>query len=129
MVWLNKQTALVETRMHIQIALSRACFVIVIRLSGQTFDMKVPLSPAVLYPKAQSARPVTRNLLFGINLLCISIDIEDSGNSLTRFIGSAAGMSTTAFLGVEGLVALASLTSILYVVSADWYLRRRYFRR
>ena len=89
---------------------------------ASTATSKAPSSSFELYPSAQSARPLTRNLLFGIDRLGISTNMVDSGYNLIGFFGFSVGALRAPFRGVDGLATEAG--SAL----AGLYLSRRYFR-
>ena len=86
---------------------------------ASTATSKAPSSSFELYPSAQSARPLTRNLLFGIDGLGISTDMVDAGYNLMGFFGVLVGELRAPFGRVDDIAREA--------VSA-LYLSRRYFR-
>lgn len=89
---------------------------------ASTATSKAPSSSFELYPIAQSARPLTRNLLFGTDRLGTSTDMVDSGYNLIGFFGVSVGTLRAPFRGVDGVVRAA--VSAL----AGLYLSRTYFR-
>ena len=90
--------------------------------SASTATSKAPSSSFELCPSAQSARPLTRTLLFGIDLWGISADMEDVGHNLIGLFGVSVAASGANFRGVDGVAR--EVVSVL----AGLYLSRRYFR-
>ena len=89
---------------------------------ASTATSKAPSSSCELCPSAQSARPLTRTLLFGIDLLGISADMEDVGYNLIGFFGVSVAALGAYFRGVDGVAR--EVVSVL----AGLYSSRRYLR-